>query len=498
MRTQRAAGIVFGVLMGVSCGEQEFPTAPPAPGDPALSHIIGHKVVNSTADPGNGTCNAQECTLREAITDPGSTEISFAQGLSGPIALTRSLVIERSLAITGPAAGIVIQRPSTAGNFRVLRIGSGVAVKLTNLTLRDGRTDLPGGGIISFGTLTLVNCTVAGNISTQHGGGIDSHGPLTVTGTKIVNNSATGFGGGIHSHDQPLTMTSSTVARNVGGVAGGIAHRGDELRITNSAVSYNTGGGIYKDWGTATLDLVRILGNTGGGLRLSQATMTINNSTVANNSANDFAAGIVNGAGGSLTITGSTVATNSGTGILNQSFGDDVALVLTNSTVSGNSGDGLAIRQVTDEDFPATRLVNSTIARNTGYGIRRHTEGGAVLELVNTLVARNGPAGAPDMISTGTMPAERLSASHSLIGNGSGSGLGNDNGNQVGNVSPYSAPINPLLAPLANNGGPTKTHALETGSPAIDAASTPDCPATDQRGVLRPRGEACDIGSYER
>ena len=64
----------------------------------------------------------------------------------------------------------------------------------------------------------------------------------------------------------------------------------------------------------------------------------------------------------------------------------------------------------------------------------------------------------------------------------------------------------PLLGELADNGGPTKTHALLEGSPAIDAipdtnGSTPGCGdagiTTDQRGVARPQGSACDIGAYE-
>jgi hypothetical protein len=89
-------------------------------------------------------------------------------------------------------------------------------------------------------------------------------------------------------------------------------------------------------------------------------------------------------------------------------------------------------------------------------------------------------------------------AHFSLIGDGTGSDITNTNGNQVGNVPPNSSPIDPRLGPLVDNGGPTRTHALLLGSPAIDAASTPDCPTTDQRGVLRPQGAACDIGSYER
>jgi hypothetical protein len=86
-------------------------------------------------------------------------------------------------------------------------------------------------------------------------------------------------------------------------------------------------------------------------------------------------------------------------------------------------------------------------------------------------------------------------ASFSLIGDGSGSDITNTDGNQVGSAS---APIDPKLGSLADNGGPTRTRALLAGSPAIDAASTPDCPTADQRGVLRPQGAACDIGSYER
>jgi hypothetical protein len=57
--------------------------------------------------------------------------------------------------------------------------------------------------------------------------------------------------------------------------------------------------------------------------------------------------------------------------------------------------------------------------------------------------------------------------------------------------------LNPLLGPLAGNGGPTLTHALGAGSPAIDAAGAATCPATDQRGVTRPQGAACDFGFYE-
>ncbi len=140
-------------------------------------------------------------------------------------------------------------------------------------------------------------------------------------------------------------------------------------------------------------------------------------------------------------------------------------------------------------------LINSTVARNSAT-----QEGGGILVvgfdplvmLTNSLVARNSAPTGPDVL---VGPDAVALARFSLIGDGSGSGITNTNGNQVGSAS---VPIDPKLGPLANNGGPTRTHALLLGSPAIDAASTPDCPTIDQRGVLRPQGAACDIGSYER
>ena len=109
------------------------------------------------------------------------------------------------------------------------------------------------------------------------------------------------------------------------------------------------------------------------------------------------------------------------------------------------------------------------------------------------MVARNSAPQGPDVLID---PQGSGSASFSLIGNGTGSGISDgSNGNQVGN---NASPIDPKIGPLADNGGLTRTHALLAGSPAIDAASSANCPPVDQRGVSRPQGAGCDIGSYER
>ena len=517
MQHRRLLPLLLPLLLLAACSEDQSPTAPtpPAgPSGPAFTTAAGLLVVNSLADPGDGTCNAAQCTLREAINDPGSTEISFAPGLTGPITLARSgagggtLVIEKTLTITGPGTGIVIRRRSTDPAFRIFRIGSAAAVKLTNLTISNGRTDLGGGGINNFGTLRLIHSTVAGNFATLRGGGIDNHGTLTLTNSRVSGNSTTRRGGGIFNCAHcTLTVTGSTVEDNSGS---GIDNFGGTLTLTNSTVARNSGGGIATFRGQCTLTHARIVGNSGffGGIVAGGegSSVTLTRSTIARNSTTQHGGGIANGDGGTFTIINSTVVGNSaaiGGGISNEALGFGrlaSTLRLTNSTVSGNSasfGGGIFNRNFLEEAPAFLVLTNTTVASNSA------TEGGGGIDLIfsdltliNSLVAQNLAPTGPDVLKS----AEGASvlARFNLIGDGSGSGITNTDGNQVGNVSPNSSPIDPKIGPLADNGGPTRTRALLLGSPAIDAASTPDCPTTDQRGVLRPQGAACDIGSYER
>lgn len=455
MQWSRLLRIGIPALVVAGCGEEPSPTAP---GDratePSLSQAAGLRVVNSTADPGDGVCNASQCTLREAIEDPQSTAITFAPGLVGPITLARPgdgggrLEIDRDLTITGPSGRIAIRGRSPDLAFPVFHIEDGARVTLANLIIRRG-----GNGIVSRGALTVTNCLIAGN-----------------SGTGIVN----AFG---------------------------------DLTLTRSSVTENAGAGVAVRGGTATLGHDRIARNSGGGLSIGTGTVTLAKSTIAGNSARD--GGGISLVEGSLTVDASTITNNTATGLGGGVFNrsDNVfrrggaSISLRNSTVSGNSaGFGGGIANSPDAGAAGLGLRNTTVTDNSasqqGGGIYQdgpeNDEDFGSLGLVNSLVAGNHAPTAPDLgVFSGF-----LSARFNLIGIGAGSSVANGvDGNLVGAAA---SPIDPRLGALADNGGPTNTHALLAGSPAIDAGSTPDCPAADQRGVSRPQGSGCDIGSYER
>ncbi|NET54905.1 MAG: hypothetical protein F6K47_01460 [Symploca sp. SIO2E6] len=267
--------------------------------------------------------------------------------------------------------------------------------------------------------------------------------------------------------------------------------------MNNSTVSGNTaniGGGILND------------GNAADG-----ATLTLNNSTVSGNTANNDGGGIVNvgivANGATLTLNNSTVsgntANNSG-GIFNRGVAADAAtLTLNNSTVSGNTAnfDGGGIFNYGNAANGATlNLNNSTVSDNTannnGGGIfnRGFVANTGTLTVGNSIIANNTAPTDPDL--------GRNNANNTLI---------TDNGNNLIGIDTTGAfttstlvgtlanPIDPRLAPLADNGGPTQTHALLPDSPAFNAGSNALAMGltTDQRGEARISGAAVDIGAFE-
>ena len=183
------------------------------------------------------------------------------------------------------------------------------------------------------------------------------------------------------------------------------------------------------------------------------------------------------GPSGTVNLTRSTVSGNSGT----RGGGMEIrgTLTVTNSTFSSNaatSGEGAAIWLSTGTLVITNSTITGNSATTKGGGIYDFSSGGTT-SLVNTIIAGNTAATSPDCFGSPT------SLGSNLIGNNSGCSYTSASGDLVGT---FSTPIEPLLGTLQDNGGPTFTHELLTGSPAIDNGNDSAAPATDQRGTSRP------------
>ena len=234
----------------------------------------------------------------------------------------------------------------------------------------------------------------------------------------------------------------------------------------------------------------------GGGI-LNLGTLTVANSIISGNTVTGSGGGIFNNS--TLTVTNSAITgntANSATGATSGGIISVGTLTATNSTLSGNSvpngnnnGGGLLT-------FGPTTITNCTITNNSAAGadsaggVRRESNTTTIL---NSLIAANqNNTTVPDVIAAGNTGI--TSSGFNLIGNVGTVTAFNQTGDLTGTGA---APLNPMLGALGNNGGPTQTHALLPGSPAINAGTSTGAPATDQRGVSRPQGAAVDIGAFE-
>jgi beta-glucanase (GH16 family) len=247
-----------------------------------------------------------------------------------------------------------------------------------------------------------------------------------------------------------VVVTGCVMATDAGDFwqGGGGIYNGDGARLSlvDSTVSSNTagwsGGGIYSFFNTTTrITRSSIIGNVsndvGGGFRLL-GNAEIVNSTISGNEATGWY-------GGALFLTD---------GVVN----------MTNSTVADNASPGSG---------PAAVFVGT-------FG-----PGSATLNVINTIIGENSTEGC-FLAPYGAGAVAINSLGFNVFTDGTCYPVGSDQ--VVGSAG---------LAPLAGNGGPTLTMALEVGSPAIDAADGGACPATDQRGVSRPQGAGCDVGAFE-
>jgi hypothetical protein len=324
----------------------------------------------------------------------------------------------------------------------------------------------------------LTNTTLRAN-SADRGGGVHNAetATLIVTDCNVSQNTAMRFAGGVGNLGQ-MDVTSSTVSGNVAqfGGGGGIANEAN-LTLADTTVSFNNAGA------------------DGGGIRNSGA-LTITWSTIANNTGSTSGGGIEN-LGGSIVIDSSTVSGNTtmagGGGAIENPFPAGT-LSLINTTVSGNSsvGRGAIENAGTAVVIASTLLLN--VADGTvlwdGSCLLDPTCPPGALTIRNTILYERC-IGAPDVLSLGG----------NIEVHGDTCGLDHPT-DQV--FTP-----DPLLGPLADNGGPTRTHALLPDSWAIDQIPAAECVdadgaplTTDQRGEPRPVAihgpePRCDVGAFE-
>ena len=487
---------------------------------------------DGSANPAN--CPGTLCRLRDAIAKAGSGDtINFAF-TSATIMLTQGqLLINKDLTITVSGTcdvsidaqgasrvfdvaagkrltinGVCIQNgaaPST-GNGGGIRVQSGATLNLSNLTIQDNQATGAGprgGAIYNAGTLNIsgfafFSGNFAGTISSLNdGGAIYNDGAATLSGTtdstgihsiSFFSNHASLDGGTIYNNGT-MTVTSTTVGPG-GAFSGGGVYNSGTLTVLQSLISQNNaataGGGIYNS---------------------SSGTLTVTDSTLALNGATNNGAGIYNE--GTVNIHRSTLTGNvsdaTGGGISNTNGG---TLTISNGTISGNDAkdDGGGIWN--SGASSTANLNNVTVARNTadsdstsgGNGGGIFNSAGTV-NVKNTIMSGNtdDSAGTKHPDCSGTLNSQ----GYNLLRIDTGCTGLNASGDQVGTSG---NPLNALLDTLAANGGPTQTHALLPGSPAINKGNPAvpgsgggACAALDQRSY--PLGAAagrCDIGAFER
>ncbi|PPT10394.1 T1SS secreted agglutinin RTX [Geitlerinema sp. FC II] len=338
--------------------------------------------------------------------------------------------------------------------------------------------------------------------------GVGNNENLTVTSSKFLGNPLfNGSGGSILTADNIVITGSES--------AGFINDPGGTATISNSLIANNNGIGVINN-GIADLTVINstISGNGanpgvsgGGGIENFGGNLTVISSTISGNSTTANGGGILNIGSyglGNLTVTDTVISGNqasgSGAGIYNR----EGTVNLDNSTISGNaageSGGGI----FNNADLTVN---NSTIAANTADSNSDGSgDGGGIFgdlgtaQIANTLIAGNFDT--PNNAGGGTIHSDVsgdfTSNGYNLIGDDTGSTGFTNTGDLVGTTT---NPIDPLLTPLQDNSGSTFTHALLSGSPAINAGDPNFAPPPDfdQRGTGFPRvvDDRLDIGAFE-
>lgn len=521
-----------------------------------IASLTGVTIANNTAlDPDDdddgygggietwGAITITNCTIYGNEADDGGGGIYSGIGL----------VTDGTATITGTT----IYSNTTSGDGG--GINNTGALTITHSRVLTNSAGSNGGGIHSAGGLYLASSTVVSNTAGVYGGGMRIYADegdtahAIITDTIVSRNTAGDECGGVllRAHDSStvtLTLDQSTISENKAGSYGGgfevwLSNGGvAEAALVDSDIMSNTagsddGGGI-EIWAssgstaTVSFDRVDISGNNagtnGGGAEIyasstSAAWVTFNDSTISSNDAGSDGGGIYN-EGGMVDLNNSSLSGNTsgddGGGIYSDGESVENPLTLSGCTVSGNTansdsyigGGGIYLY------YSTLAMTNTTISSNAaitthGGGIGTLSDSDQTIDLAHCTIYSNTSGG-----NGGGLFLEEsftVNTQHTIVAGNAASGEGPDihgvivsqDYNLIQDTSAVTITgvtahnilgENPLLGPLADNGGETWTHALLEGSPAIDTVPITICTMTiDQRGVSRPQGPACDIGAFE-
>jgi hypothetical protein len=478
---------------------------------PAAASAAVFQVTNAT-DPGSGTCSPGNCSLRDAI--------SVADGSAGNTVLVPpgtytlsagALALTNGMQIVG-TSGAALTTISGNGATQIIKIsGTTGAVSITGITFTKARgTEVAeGSAITDLGTLlTLSEDVFVRNTASSFGGAafgaVAARGAgssLTVVRSRFIANAAGGEGGGgpqdgfgvgggiAFQGSGALQVNESVFLENTAGGNGGAGPMSGEglggailaggsgpAAVSNSAFGADRAGGnggFGESSGRGQGGAIEFAGGA------PTATLAVTGSVFSGNQAGGGSgpgSSSGEGSGGAITALREGTASLTNDTIAANSVGGPIGAVAGGGTLGGGLSTSIAVS-----------VLNSTIDGNAviGAGIGGNIEVLAgSLSLENTIVAFGSAASAPNCGGTVTSTGHNLESSTP-----SQCGLSSALGDVIG--------ANPLLAPLQFNGGPTQTQDLLAGSPAIDAGNNNGCAATDQRGIARSLGAACDIGAYE-
>jgi fibronectin-binding autotransporter adhesin len=393
--------------------------------------------------------------------DGGEVVIERFSDLTGNTSVQGGGIYNKS---NSPTALVISQTDfdyNKASNAGGALVNSGALANIMDSTfnLNEAGTDCGAIDNHSGGTLSFYSGSLTSNKSAVRGGALCLDTSTTVISNTIVSNNETGvWGGGIFGSSGHLEIIASDVYSNVAqpGVGGGVYVYKTETTIHRSSITKNRA-------------------DSGGGISISGATVTIEQSTLAENSASGTSmienkGGGIFTEGGNITLVNSTISTNQAGKHGGGAYIFSGKLYLVFTTVTGNTAD----YQSTGEGDGGGMFINT----------------GSTVMLKNSIIASNTSMSKPSNDCYGTLFAQGVN----LVEDGVGCTFGGTSTPIIG--------FDPLLGALTDNGGPTFTHALLVNSKALNATS--DCTDlmlttidVDQRGITRPQAGACDLGAYE-